>query len=379
MTKISLKATHDYVARRELSKFPAAAPIAALATLVIVGLTLRTQKTDVGTLTEPATATNRSGRADAFVSGLLPSPPQRGRLMDTDYLWQSSEGDNTPRSVLFLAHGCSHQMEDWWAPTGFHGSCPGCVGLPEERAIVATARRMGAAVVATSSSNRSSKCWSKVDGPIVARIMLEVRKHVSDGEGKEDEIPLFAFGASSGGSFVSKILPGAMKETGFPLNGFVSQIASYRFDPKVRTPSVFMTMHRDHRTHGAVSQAVSAAKVQGVSSHHIILPQHPITPSFFVERLPEFYNALESKNMAAALKEEGYLAEDETLREDPRRSEWRIVLKKFAERNGDSLVADASPLAEEMNVAYSMHEMARDKVQEALQFLYDAQTQSKHA
>ena len=55
--------------------------------------------------------------------------------LDVDVLWQHPA--KKPRAILFVAHGCNHAMTDWFSPTA--GICEDCIGLPEERAIVATA------------------------------------------------------------------------------------------------------------------------------------------------------------------------------------------------------------------------------------------------
>jgi hypothetical protein len=58
------------------------------------------------------------------------------------------------------------------------------------------------------------------------------------------------------------------------------------------------------------------------------------------------------------------------LKEDPRRSTWRDAL---ASVNGlsqlDSLMADHSPVSEEMNVAWANHELVSDYIDETLDFL----------
>ncbi|RCU28013.1 hypothetical protein DVA81_19915, partial [Acinetobacter baumannii] len=48
----------------------------------------------------------------------------------TDVIWQIPD---SPKAVLFLAHGCNGRASNFWDRSL---SCPNCVGLPEERLIV---------------------------------------------------------------------------------------------------------------------------------------------------------------------------------------------------------------------------------------------------
>ena len=80
-------------------------------------------------------------------------PPPAQVIRDLETLW---EVPDQVGGVLLVAHGCSHQAGDFWPASQ---RCPGCLGLPEEMAIRATALRRGYAVIAVSSYNRSSGCW----------------------------------------------------------------------------------------------------------------------------------------------------------------------------------------------------------------------------
>ena len=88
--------------------------------------------------------------------------------------------------------------------------------------------------------------------------------------------------------------------------------------------------------------------------------------------IPEI-SFIQSKAIVKDLQDNGYInKETSELMEDPRRSDWRVVLSQFSHLPNhpmeDSLVADKSPISELMNVAYGLHEITRDGVQEALKF-----------
>ena len=130
---------------------------------------------------------------------------KRGFTKD-GFLWEKPCGVKA-RAIMFLAHGCNHQMEDWWPRDKI--ACTNCIGSPEERAIVEVALKKQLIVVAASS--QQGKCWSPTDSARVTRILQSVQS--------KEKVPVIAFGASSGGQFVSSILPSVM-----PVCGFISQI-----------------------------------------------------------------------------------------------------------------------------------------------------------
>jgi len=286
---------------------------------------------------------------------------ERTTLDGVDVLWQRPATDNV-RGLLFVAHGCSHSHTDFWPSSP--SVCPECLGLPEELAIVHIARLHGLVVVAVSSRDRHSKCWSFQDGPIVAKVMIELGQRLK----LDDDKPIFAFGASSGGSFVGSSL---IKALGNRLNGFVAQIASPKPDPKNPRPGVYITMNRDVRSDTAAAEAVQSLKQKGgIRAKHIRLAPIALADSFFSDRI-HVYSQAQSKRMVQALRDASMLDSSGMLVADPRRSSWRSVLRPIVDRS-DTLVADASPVSEIMNVAYGQHEMSRDGVEEALQFLLDS-------
>merc|ERR1719232_1654288 len=131
-------------------------------------------------------------------------------------------------------------------------------------------------------------------------------------------------------------------------------------------------MNRDVRTDASAKKLVSnclSNNQRHQSCKHIRLPSLPIHNSYFSNRIPEI--SLENSNaMFESLLEEGYI-DDETheLKDDPRKSKWRdVIFSKLSSPHNDSLVADASPISEVMNVAYARHEMTNDGAREALEF-----------
>ena len=319
----------------------------------------------------------------------------------------------TVKGLLFLAHGCGHSNDDWFSKSSEKG-CEGCRGLPEERAIVETALELGLVAIAMSSSNWSTKCWNAFDITPVALVLNELGHRFSQAEAEErgatatkSPLPLYAFGASSGGAFVSSLANPLRSRFGIHLDGFVSQIAArlpLQTEEQQEDPNlckVYITMNRDEETnrraklrmrecisvdvdHNNTSTNADSGELESKRCKHIRLTTLPVTPSYFADRIPEISQA-ESEQMVKVLTEEEYLLPPfGTPVEDPRKSQiWSDALwsassplLRFQER-GDLLVADKSPIFEVMNVAWGFHEMSRDGVREALAFCFAHRQQLK--
>ena len=118
----------------------------------------------------------------------------------------------------------------------------------------------GLIFVAVSSADRASKCWSGADD---ARVRAALTHVVSKIPGSE-KLPVFAFGASSGGSFVGR-LPTALKGTNLSVScllpqisaldrGSVKSFVSAATEGEKFPPTVFAHMSKDSHTASAVKQ-----------------------------------------------------------------------------------------------------------------------------
>jgi hypothetical protein len=326
-----------------------------------------------------------------------------------------NENESRVKGLLFLAHGCGHSNLDWFSRKS--PECEDCLGLPEESAIVEMALDLGLVVIAMSSSNWNTKCWSGFDITPVALVLNELWHRFSSAEDVPPphpaRLPLYAFGASSGGAFVSSLASPLQSRFGIRLDGFVSQIAAQlpllkedEKDVSHDLSKVYVTMNRDGRTDKAAQarvkkcQSSSTTKSDSSSQEsnssrnrnsnnntnnrckHIRLPPRRIVPSYFANRIRGVSQA-ESEEMAKVLTEAGILGTDNgELIEDPRQShkQWSDALWSASasasssssllafQKRGDSLIPDRSPISEVLNVAWGFHEMSRDGVREALEF-----------
>ena len=89
----------------------------------------------------------------------------------------------------------------------------------------------------------------------------------------------------------------------------------------------------------------------------------------FIFRIEEI-TPLNSKLIWETLKENKILNENDFLQSDPRRSKWRNYLKSLDVDviAGDSLIADASPISEVLNVAWAYHELTATRAELILDF-----------
>ncbi|KAL7581093.1 hypothetical protein ACA910_005896 [Epithemia clementina (nom. ined.)] len=293
---------------------------------------------------------------------------QKDKIDDIEFYWQMPKDVTTPRAILFLAHGCNHAGSDWWPKNS--ETCPECLGLPEELAIVDKAQTKFRMVTVAMSSSSNVKCWGSRDGPRVAQILKNFQTLFPD-------VPTYALGASSGGGFVSSLLPAAMNQASAPLAGYISEImpptttTAGTTDEKEATDAtnkpaaVFITMPKDVATRNSVHEFLLQQTKVGGKVKQIEVNDHPINSSFFNDRIPAISKEL-SGMLSDALKKER-LVDRTTLKlvADPRLElSWKKALAPILKAAGhdDDLEADKSPISEVMNVAYGMHEMTRDGV-----------------
>lgn len=214
-------------------------------------------------------------------------------------------------------------------------------------------------------------CWRSIDGPRVAQVLQYLVTH--EFHNNRDDLPIFAFGASSGGNFVSSILPFALKEVQLNLAGYISQIMAPAptslFADEI--PAVYITMNGDPRTEERAKKVVNDLQQKKIAARQIRIGPIPLQDNFFARRIDTIDEAT-SRALVKALLDANLV--DQTTRlllDNPRTADWRTVLRQVVTHYGikDNLVADQSPISEVLNVAYNQHEMTRDGVPDALDFL----------
>jgi len=273
-----------------------------------------------------------------------------------EFVYETLPEGRKVKGLVFLAHGCSHSGTDWWDKSD---RCRKCIGLPEEKRIVARLIEEDYVPVAVSSQDRlETRCWHEADITPLWKAIKIVREKLN-----LSTEPLFAFGASSGGTFVSRL--GIDPASGFTATAPQLLIESHPKKAHNKASPIFFTYMASYGTRSMYERLVEDYKKNGYNIRAQFIPPLPVIPTFFSDRI-EAISPKTSRLMVAALREADLLDESGMLRENPRGSAWRTTLQKFA--GTDSLVADESPISEVLNVAYAQHEMSSDFVDDMIDF-----------
>jgi len=279
---------------------------------------------------------------------------------------------NVPASAkgtVLALHGCSHSALDWFPRD--ESRCAECRGLAQELKITNAALDAGYALLAVSSAGH---CWSRDDVP---RLALALDAYGAE-HGASRRQPMYAFGASSGGSFAG-VLPGSADLPRRRIDGLIIQIAGgpgglgagvlARYPP-----TVLSHMPRDESTASAVRRSMDELTAAGAIALEHRLERRALTPSFFEEESGGKVTARESAGLFRALRDElGVLDAHDSLTRDPRSFDAGQIdaLRKWTPA-WDSLVPDESDVREILNVAYAAHELSAQDFTKNLRWIVDA-------
>ena len=193
---------------------------------------------------------------------------------------KSSCSDDHLKGVLFLYHGCTRTaMSFFYSPQG--------------RGMMRTALSAGLAVVAFE---KEGSCWStSVDLVVSINIGKEwMDRYLVDHCGEDfasvnnSKIPIFGFGASSGGSFVAEVAEATKKQKkeegtkGFQFAAINVQIMTTHV--AIQTPTAFTVMNRDEFTMQGVEHTVSELKRENVPTLLLMTQPKKITVEYLLDR-----------------------------------------------------------------------------------------------
>ncbi|KAM7497788.1 hypothetical protein LguiA_022202 [Lonicera macranthoides] len=257
----------------------------------------------------------------------------------TDLIWQIPD---SPKAVLFIAHGCNGKASNFWDKSP---KCLNCVGLPEERLIVLNALARKFAVLAITSTRQ---CWTFGKERLVVKGIIKwwVEKQ------KLDKLPLVALGASSGGYFVSA-LANELKFSSITImiaEGMFNQMDIGENYP----PTLFVHMPKDKARKEKVDEYLGVLREKGVDVKEVKCMEFPLSPNFLSDRVSGIDEATSSK-LFDLFKEKGFVDGNGYMKNDGRATRWKGALR---ERNillpMKHLVGH---IQEELNLAYAYHEM----------------------
>ncbi|MGV2337482.1 MAG UNVERIFIED_CONTAM: hypothetical protein LVR18_26505 [Planctomycetaceae bacterium] len=183
----------------------------------------------------------------------------------------------TASGLLILFHGCSHAGEDMFR-------------LPEHRIVAITALRHGLAVLALTSSDRDTGCWSEYD---VIRLQQEsIVDEWMKTVGLPPDLPRMGIGTSSGALILFsayKVLRFRAMASYIMPDGFTTQDMIIRTNGATNLPATaFVHMPKDKLTSVSVARQASALRLLGVPTKVFDVPApHPFTPELCDRRLPE--------------------------------------------------------------------------------------------
>jgi hypothetical protein len=261
------------------------------------------------------------------------------------------------------------------------------VGLPEDVCHARQALAAGLAVLVVWPVDRAfpgQYCWSaKDDGRHIVRVLEEfVAAHPPLADS-----PVYALGASSGGSVALK-LPGflaAFGTKGLRLKGVVAEVSSKTpvqdivdgVAPRDLPPVVWVAMGNNPGEIANVKARVAEYGRVGARAAMVVSPPRPVSPTFFSDRhaqiTPEVSAAIvEAMKRTGLVDARGRVARD--LRKD---RAWAPQLQRELQARmpwmaGDPLYAlrptKASPLLQALGVADARHEHVCDYLTAALEW-----------
>lgn len=304
-----------------------------------------------------------------------------------------------PRAILFLFHGCNR-----YAASFFYS--------PQGRRLVSLASKLGIDVVAFEKEHEQA-CWGwDADGEVIRKIgrkFLHSRTDCGmDSNGKDIVPPIWAFGASSGGTFIA-MLASKMKEDPDSYAPFLfSAINIQIMDPPEHLdwdiPTIFTIMDEDLHTKQRVHERVAKKQQGGPFEVIRTSGRKGVHPDHFAELFPD------DVQMTPALSdliywdliEKGIIdrADGDKPRVDPRMAakavaaiakKYSVVSRKGRMQSGarEGVVpfgtstrmlrplrpaevedADSIWLIEELNVAWDQHEITAEGFEDVLAFFF---------
>ncbi|KAF8007786.1 hypothetical protein BT93_K1702 [Corymbia citriodora subsp. variegata] len=249
---------------------------------------------------------------------------------------------DSPKAVLFIAHGCNGRAINFWdrSPT-----CQQCVGLPEERLLVLEGLSRKFAVLTVSSAGR---CWTMAEERLIVRDII--RWWV--GKNKLEKLPLVALGASSGGYFVSALT------TNLRFSSIVLMIAEGMFDrmdvPEDYPPTLFVHMPKDAVRQQKIDEFMPVLKSKGIDVAAVECVEFPLSASTFADRIPGVDENVSAK-LFELFRSKGFVDANGYMKRDGRATHWKKALKE-----NKNILLDrqlVNHVQEELNLAFAYHEM----------------------
>lgn len=185
----------------------------------------------------------------------------------------------SPRGLYLLFHGCNHDPLDFFA-------------LPEDRRVTRHLLARGYVVLALGSlDRRGRRCWGHAWPPEENPDLVHTVIALNDFYKKFPQtksLPLFAFGASSGGAFAT-LLPAAdgPRPRGLAVQISAGHTKAIQEEHKSFPPTVFVHMPRDEQTAALVLKRKELLAMEGIPALELQCKPHSISPEMLQAALPD--------------------------------------------------------------------------------------------
>lgn len=188
--------------------------------------------------------------------------------------------EGSAKGVVLTLHGCHHGAHDFWPVSTV---CPECYGLPVGITTSSTLVKKGF-VFAAITTTAATGCWSPISDSIQFDEILALINKQFYGK------PLFLYGISAGGSFISSMLENwaadGLLGDKIKIAGVCLHVSAMQHIPKDRSqlpPVFFAPMIKDHPSTMKAKHAIKNLQQGRRHASAFYLEEMPLTPTFFAD------------------------------------------------------------------------------------------------
>ena len=268
-----------------------------------------------------------------------------------------------PKGILIFLHSCKRSGLEFFS-------------LPEDRIVAQNALDKQLAVLAVTSQNRESGCWTQPDTDWVGGVVDQWAHHFN-----LQNIPRMGMAVSSAASFLFFVYQ-PMK-----LKSMAIYNSPQGFDrselPGIAIPTAFITMPLDNYISAQMENNFNVMTQAGVPSQLYKVTSHPFTDKLCQARLPEMGAEVCQALFHLLHKEYPHLLDaDSFIKEDLKSGKWQELFRKLDlehKTEGQELFAtDKSHsgktwlnagMEQEISVCQAFHSMTSEHHSSVLEFL----------
>lgn len=326
--------------------------LAGLALIILVVVMLMANASSTNTLaTVPSVPTPPQFQGSPTVAGLGPTVLT---MFGRDHYYQLPNG--VPKGTVAWFPGCARGVRGFWPHNPNHPVMKGCYGFPEDMSHTKQCLRKGYAIL-VQTPTEPSLCWTTKTSSDEA---VKVIRAFQSKHGLESK-PLFVAGASSGGSFATRVA------RSIKVNGLVIQVSTNNTAPSAQMPpTVWIVMERDTSSRDAAAKYVGQLRARGKPAGMLVAPTRQISPEYFATQLPSITPS-QSQQIATVLRGVGLIDNAGNFKSDPKLAEsgrgpaWPSELVKklpWLNSNPGTRVGriSISPIWQVLTGAYARHE-----------------------